>query len=192
MILGIAGSPRLGGNTELLLDQALSGARSAGADTEKIILAKLNVQGCTACGECAKTGRCVIRDDMDLLYTKLREMDAIIVAAPIFFLGLPAQLKAAIDRCEAFWMLKTNLGQSVSPTGKRRPGALISVAGAPDERDIFAPARRIIRAFFNTIDVRYEEELFIPEIEAKGQIRDHPTALVDAYALGARLARSIG
>lgn len=191
MILGIAGSPRQGGNTELLLDQALSGARSAGADTEKIVLAKLNIQGCTACGKCADTGVCVIRDDMDLLYSKLREMEAIIVAAPIFFLGLPAQLKAAIDRCEAFWMLKTNLGKSVSSTGKRRPGIFISVAGAPDDKDIFAPAQRIIRAFFNTIDVRYTEGLFIPEIESKGQIREHPTALLEAYALGARLARSL-
>jgi len=191
MILGIAGSPRQGGNTELLLDQALSGARSAGADTEKIVLAKLNIQGCTACGKCADTGRCVIRDDMDLLYSKLREMEAIIVAAPIFFLGLPSQLKAVIDRCEAFWMLKTNLGQSVSPTGKKRPGVFISVAGAPDEKEIFVPSRRIIRAFFNTIDVRYTEELFIPEIEAKGEIREHPTALAEAYALGARLARSL-
>ena len=191
MILGIAGSPRQGGNTELLLDQALSGARSAGASTEKIILARLNIQGCTGCGRCADTGRCVIKDDMGLLYGKLREMEAIIVAAPIFFLGLPSQLKGAIDRCEAFWMLKTNLGKSVSLTGRKRPGVFISVAGAPDEKDIFAPARRIIKAFFNTIDVRYFGELFIPEIEAKGKIRDHPTALAEAYALGARLARNL-
>ena len=65
------------------------------------------------------------------------------------------------------------------------------MAGAPDEKDIFAPARRIIRAFFNTVDVRYAEELFIPAIEAKGGIREHPSALVEAYALGARLARSL-
>lgn len=191
MILGISGSPRQGGNTDLLLDQALSGARSAGADTEKIVLARLNIQGCTACGKCADTGVCVIKDDMELLYSKLRQMEGIIVAAPIYFLGLPSQLKALIDRCEAFWMLKTNLGQTVSPTGRRRPGAFISVAGAPDEKDIFTPARRIIRAFFNTVDVRYAEELFIPAIEAKGSIREHPSALAEAYALGARLARSL-
>ncbi|HDN79929.1 MAG: flavodoxin family protein [Chloroflexi bacterium] len=191
MILGIAGSPRQGGNTELLLDQALAGARSAGADTEKIVLSKLQIQGCTHCEGCLETGRCVIRDDMDLLYMKFREMEALFIAAPIYFLGLPSQLKAVIDRCEAFWVLKNKLNQAVSLTGKKRPGVFISVAGAPDKTEIFNPARRIIRAFFSTIDVVYTAELFFPETELKGQIREHPTALMDAYTLGARIARSL-
>lgn len=191
MILGIMGSPRRGGNSEILLDQVLAGARSAGADTEKIVLSLLNVQGCTHCSGCWDTGECTIQDDMELFYRKFREMDAIIVAAPIYFLGPPAQLKAVIDRCEPFWVLKTRFNKGVSPTGKKRPGVFISVAGATSKPDTFEPSRRIIRAFFSTIDVAYTYELFFAEIEEPGQIRAHPTALAEAYTLGVRLARSL-
>ncbi len=191
MILGIMGSPRRGGNSEILLDQALAGARSAGADTEKIVLSLLNVQGCTHCGGCWDTGECTIKDDMELFYSKFKEMQAIIVAAPLYFLGPPAQLKAVIDRCETFWVLKTRFNISVSPTGKKRPGAFISVAGAPGKPDTFDPARRIIRAFFSVIDVAYTDELFFTEVEEPGKIRAHPTALAEAYTLGARIARSL-
>jgi len=191
MILGIMGSPRRGGNSEILLDQALAGARSAGADTEKIVLSLLNIQGCTHCNGCRDTGECIVQDDMELLYRKIREMQAIIVAAPIYFLGPPAQLKAVIDRCEPFWVLKTRFNLSISPTGKKRPGAFISVAGAPGKPDTFEPSRRIIRAFFSTIDVIYSAELFFTEVEEPGQIRAHPTALAEAYSLGIKIARSI-
>ncbi|MCS7287231.1 MAG: flavodoxin family protein [Anaerolineae bacterium] len=191
MILGIMGSPRRGGNSEILLDQALAGARSAGADTEKVVLGLLNIQGCTHCSGCWDTGECIIEDDMGLFYRKFREMEAIIVAAPLYFLGPPAQLKAVIDRCEVFWVLKTRFNISASPTGKKRPGAFISVAGAPGKPDTFDPSRRIIRAFFSTIDVAYSAELFFTEVEEPGKIRAHPTALAEAYTLGVRIARSL-
>ena len=64
LVLGVAGSPRRSGNSELLLDEALAGVREAGAAAEKIVLAELCLSPCTACGTCDKTGRCPIADDM--------------------------------------------------------------------------------------------------------------------------------
>ncbi len=97
-ILGIMGSPRLKSNTDLLLEEALRGAQSLGAEIEKIIVDKLDITPCREYYGCLKDGNCVIRDDMDDIYPKLVAADGIIVASPIFFYGLSAQLKALVDR----------------------------------------------------------------------------------------------
>ena len=63
-VLGILGSPRLGGNSDILLEQALAGARAAGAEVEKITLYQKKISGCLDCGKCNETGICAIKDDM--------------------------------------------------------------------------------------------------------------------------------
>ena len=78
-VLGIMGSPRIKGNTDLLLDEALKGAHSQGAETEKIIVDKLNIAPCKEYYGCARDGNCVIRDDMDNIYPRLMEADIIII-----------------------------------------------------------------------------------------------------------------
>ena len=94
-VLGIAGSPRRQGNTELLLDQVLGAAASKGAVTEKVILGRMKVEPCDACYGCLETGRCLLQDDYQLLYPKLIKAERIVLAAPVFFLGLSAQAKAS-------------------------------------------------------------------------------------------------
>ncbi|MBA7706766.1 hypothetical protein ES703_115623 [subsurface metagenome] len=78
-VLGIMGSPRMEGNTDLLLDEVLRGAQSQGAEVEKIIVDKLNIAPCREYYGCLKEGNCVIRDDMDDIYPKLLEADGVIV-----------------------------------------------------------------------------------------------------------------
>jgi multimeric flavodoxin WrbA len=102
-VLGIYGSPRQGGNSDQLLDRALAGARDAGAEVSELRVRGLKLEGCRECGGCDETGECVIDDEMQRIYGLLREADAIIVATPIFFYTVPAQLKAVIDRCQAAW-----------------------------------------------------------------------------------------
>ena len=67
-ITAIYGSPRKGGNTDILLQAFLGGLRAVGGSAREIFLRDLNIQPCTGCNGCAETGRCVLRDDMDLLY----------------------------------------------------------------------------------------------------------------------------
>ena len=102
-VLGIMGSPRIKGNTDVLLDQALEGTKSQGAEVEKIIVDKLNIAPCREYYGCARDGNCVIRDAMDEVYPKLLSADSVIIASPMFFYGLSAQVKALIDRCQALW-----------------------------------------------------------------------------------------
>jgi multimeric flavodoxin WrbA len=183
-ILGIMGSPRIGGNTDLLLDEALKGARSRGAEVEKITVSKLKISPCREIYACLKDGKCVIKDDMDGLYEKLLNADAVIIATPIFFYTVSAQLMPLISRCQALWARKYILKKLDIPLKK---GAFIAV-GATRGAKLFDGPKLTMRYFFQAINAEYTDELLIRGVDKKGEIKEHPTALADAYALGQRLA----
>jgi len=183
-VLGIMGSPRIKSNTDLLLDEALRGAKSQGAEVEKIVVDKLKISPCKEYLGCFRDGNCVIRDDMDAIYPKLLEADVVIIASPMFFYGLSAQAKALIDRCQALWARKHILKQSL-PDGGRK-GAFIAV-GATKGKKLFEGPILTVKYFFEAIGVAYAEELLIRGVGARGEIKEHPTALTEAYELGKRL-----
>jgi multimeric flavodoxin WrbA len=180
------GSPRIKGNTDLLLEETLKGAQSQGAEIEKIIVDKLKVAPCKEYYGCLRDGNCVIRDDMDSIYPKLIEADRIIVASPIFFYGVTSQLKALIDRCQAIWARKYVLKQKLSD--KQRKGAFIAV-GATKGKQLFDGSILVIKYFFQAIDVVYIDELLIRGVDKKAEIKEHPAALSDALELGKRLVQ---
>lgn len=184
-VLGIMGSPRIKGNTDLLLDEALKGTKGLGAEVEKIIVDKLKIAPCREYYGCLRDGNCVIRDDMDDIYLKLLAADIIIVASPIFFYGLTGQLKALIDRCQALWARKYILKQSLSDL--TRKGAFIAV-GATRGKQLFDGSTLTVKYFFQAISVKYTDELLIRGVDKRGEIKEHPTALSDAFELGKRLA----
>jgi multimeric flavodoxin WrbA len=183
-VVGLAGSPRRQGNTELLLDQVLAGAASQGAETEKILITDLKIAPCRACDTCFESGRCVQQDDYQLIYPKLIEAERIVLASPIFFLGVSAQAKTLIDRSQCLWARKYVLKDPLPPTGTglQRQGFLISTAGGP--KTSFDCARKITRAFLDTLDALYGGELLYRDVDEKGAILDHPTAMEEALALG--------
>ena len=100
-IIGISGSPRAGGNTEVLLSHALEPFRRQGWAVVEFLLSGKSVAPCNGCDGCAETRECVIRDDMDLLYAELPSCDALIIASPIYYRNVSAQLKAVFDRSYA-------------------------------------------------------------------------------------------
>lgn len=185
-ILGIMGSPRIKGNTDLLLDEALKGAQCQGAEIEKIIVDKLNISPCKEYYGCLNDGNCVIKDDMDNIYPKLLQVDGIIIASPIFFYGITSQLKALIDRCQAIWARKYILKQKLSD--QERKGAFIAV-GATRGKQLFDGSILVIKNLFQVIDVRYVDELLIRSVDKKGEIKGHPTALSGAFELGKKLVQ---
>lgn len=186
-VLGILGSPRRGGNTELLLDEALAGARSQGAEIEKLVLNELEIIPCQNCDDCATTGECTIHDDMEKIYPKLRAADRLILTSPVFFLSVTAQTKAFIDRCQSLWVTKYVLNRPIADKGGKRRGLFISAAHRNNPKQ-FQPAIRVVRAFFATLDIVYEAELLVGGVFRKGEVLDHPTALRDAFAAGVKLA----
>ena len=105
-VLGIAGSPRRGGNTDLLLAEVLKGAASLEAEVKTIILNDLKITPCQHCDACFEAGRCKYQDDMQMVYQELEQADRIVLASPLHFMGVTAQMKAMIDRCQALWARK--------------------------------------------------------------------------------------
>lgn len=103
-VLILSGSPRLGGNSDLLCDQFAKGASEAGHDVEKIRVSEKNIGYCRACYACKATGKCVIRDDMAEVLQKMIDADVIVLASPVYFYSIDAQLKAVIDRTVARWL----------------------------------------------------------------------------------------
>jgi len=184
-VLGIMGSPRIKGNTDLLLDEVLKGAASRGAAVEKIIIDKLTIAPCKEYYACLKDGNCVIRDDMDAIYQKILDADAIIVASPIFFYAVSAQTLALISRCQAIWARTYVLKWDIPP----KKGAFIAV-GATKGAKLFDGPKLTIKYFFKAINADYSEELLIRGVDKRGEIKDHPDFLADAFELGKRLVPS--
>ena len=187
-VLGLTGSPRRGGNTDLLLERVLSGAESRGAATETIFIAQLNIRPCQHCDGCLHTGVCVIDDDMQPIHERLRAVDRLVLASPIFFMTVTAQTKTVIDRCQALWVAKylLKVRHPTASDGSPRRGLFVSVGGTGHPR-LFEPAIVTVKAFFATCDVLYGGELVFPRIDEAGAIRKHSSALDDAFAAGVRL-----
>lgn len=126
MILGISGSPRKGGNTEYILDEALKVASERGFKTEKLLASALTVGYCDDCGDCARGKPCPIKDDMDKFYELMEKADAIITASPVYFGSITAQLKAIFDRSISLrrqgFKLKNKVGCALTVGGSRNGG----------------------------------------------------------------------
>jgi multimeric flavodoxin WrbA len=188
-VLGLFGSPRRGGNTELLLEEALKGAESEGADVERAYLADFTITPCKECHGCDQTGNCVILDDMQKIYPKLLEADIILLASPIFFYGVTAWAKALIDRSQALWARKYLLKDPfMGKGGRKRKGFFISV-GATKGQKVFEGAILTAKYFFDVLNAEYVGELVFREVEAKGDILKHQGALRQAFEAGRRLVQ---
>lgn len=103
-VLILSGSPREGGNSDLLCDEFAKGAVESGNEVEKIRVAEKNIACCRACYACKNSGKCVIKDDMAEVLQKMIDADVLVLASPVYFYSIDAQLKAVIDRTVARWL----------------------------------------------------------------------------------------
>lgn len=185
-VLGMSGSPRRGGNTDLLLAQVMKGAEHKSAETRTLILNDLKITPCQHCDACFEAGVCRIKDDMQMVYAEMEKADRIVLASPVHFLGLTAQAKAMIDRGQALWARKYVLEKPPLGDTRERKGLFIAVGGMKLAH-LFEPSLATVRAFFKVIDVEYAGDLLFPGIDEKGAIKKHPTALKEAFAAGQKL-----
>lgn len=100
-VLGIVCSPRKGGNTEILMREALKAVEEAGGKSELRLMADMDIAPCDACGVCWETSVCKIDDDMQEVYDLLLKSDGVIIGTPVYFINVSAQAKALIDRTYA-------------------------------------------------------------------------------------------
>ena len=171
-ILIISGSPRKGGNTELLAEAFAKGA-AAQHHVEIVSVRDVKVNPCLGCNACFKTnGICAQKDDMALIYEKVNQADMLVIASPVYFYGISAQLKAVIDRFhnpirDSFHINKMAL-------------LLVGAASLPELFDAILTEYNLCLNFFNIEDAG---KVLVRGVKEKGDI-NNTDALNEAYRLG--------
>ena len=185
-VLGIMGSPRIGGNSDILLDDALAGAEEAGARVEKIVLVKKKISGCLDCKKCNDTGLCVVKDDMPAIHKKILEADAIIHSVPVYFWLMTAQMKAYLDRWCALFDATWSWQKSYYPKMKGKRIGLITVCGDPNVHT----ADPIVHSFKSTSDMTKMRWMgaVMASANDKGEIVKDEKARKKAFKLGKKAA----
>jgi multimeric flavodoxin WrbA len=181
-ILVFKGSPRLDGNSSTLADQAAEGARAAGAQVEAYDLHNMDIRPCDGCDFCRETGVCVLSDDMQQLYPKLRQAYGILIASPIYWFTFSAQTKLFIDRWYALE------GPEGSALRGKRFGLLLAYG---DTDPYTSGAINAIRTFQDAL--RYLRSELVGVVygsgDKPGDVRAQPDLLQRAYRLGEEMAR---
>lgn len=175
-ILGLSCSPRKSGNTEILLEEALSGARQEGAETELFSVSGKDIRPCDGCWTCRGTGKCHIKDDMQLLYDKMVEADGIIFGTPVYNYSMTGQAKTIMDRMLALSTRDRNLANKV--------GGVIVVAGSIGLID---PAKDFY--FMMVIRKMVPANLVAVYASNKGDIREMKQGMQAAHNLGREMVQ---
>ncbi|HIT27316.1 MAG TPA: flavodoxin family protein [Candidatus Ornithoclostridium excrementipullorum] len=172
-VLILSGSPRKGGNSDLLCDEFAKGAREAGCEVEKIRVADKNVHCCTACYHCRDHGgKCVFDDDMAEILQKMIDADTIVLASPVYFYSIDAQLKAVIDRTVARWL------------EVRDKDFWYIVTCADGEREAAERTVECFRGYADCVEgARERGVIYGTGVYRKGEIKDSP-AMREAYKAG--------
>ena len=190
-IIAIYGSPRRRGNTALLLQRAVQGAREAGDVVDEVILRDLKMSPCLEIYGCKKTGRCVIQDDFQKLYDQVLASSGIMLASPIFFYTVSAHTKIFMDRCQSLWVKKYWLDKR--PHLKEEPTrqALFISVGATKGKKLFDGVLLSIRYFLDSFDAKLHQTLIYRGLDFEGDVLKHPEYLEEAYQAGKGLSRTL-
>jgi multimeric flavodoxin WrbA len=189
-ILGISATPRQGGNSELILNSFLEGASKAGRETEVIRLSDLTFSPCQACDRCGSSGKCVVKDDMQLIYPKMLSCEALVIATPVFFGTLSAQLKMFIDRFQCWWHAKYMLKKPFIPDEEKKPAFFICV-GALKKKEYCQSAEDVTDVFFYITNFQKKGSLLFRGYDEKGSITRDPQNLENAFQAGFDFASSL-
>jgi len=178
----VKGSPRKAGNSAILAKQVAEGAKEAGAKVESFYLHGMKIRPCTACDKCQKSSEkgCVIDDEMRGLYPKLRRMDALVIATPIYWFTMSAQAKVFLDRCYALGGPEGN-----ELTGKRM-GIVLTYADPDPYSSGAVNAIRTFQDAFRYIDADLVGIVYGTAWKA-GEIKANKEVMKKAYELGQQL-----
>ena len=180
-VLGVVGSPRKKGNTDILVSTILQGAKDQGAETYTLYLGDLTIRECNGCHVCWKGKPCSKSDDMNEIYPRISGSDAIVFGTPVYWYGPTALMKGFIDRFVYFnceenrWLVR----------GKRA-----TIAVPFEEQDLHAAD--LVVAFFERslryLEMRLAGKILVPGVSQRGDVLQHEACLEACYGLGVTLA----
>lgn len=186
-VLAIKGSPRAGGNTDTIVDEAVRGAVEAGHNVTTLVLRDHRFAGCINCGACGVDGICHVADAMQELYPLLDANEHVILGAPMFFMGLPWLVKSMLDRCQCYWARKYLLKRG---TGRACPGGnlLALLVGGTRFKTLFDAPTIVLRAWCAVMELELHVGLALREIDRAGDVNRRSDALARAGELGKSIA----
>jgi multimeric flavodoxin WrbA len=179
-VLAVIGSPRRGGNTEILVSRIAEGAASAGATVEIVRLGDLRIRECDGCHACWQGRPCSKDDDMRALYGKIAASEIIVLGAPVYWYGPTALMKAFIDRFVYF----NSEANRPMVRGKR---AAVAVVLEETHEETWRPVVDFFQKSLGYLEMNLAGTVVAPGVGEKGAIRKDSQRLRDAYHLGASL-----
>lgn len=182
-ILGLLGSPRLEGNSHILLKTFLHKVEEAGFESKIIPVYDLNINPCVACDACKTRGICTIKDDMDFVFKEVLQAKGLVVSAPIYFGGIPAQLKALIDRFQPWWYARYVHQQPIIHKEEHRKGFYLGVGGQPF--DACQGSRQVIKTFFTVLAFKHVDDLCFSGYDEPGSVQ-HSAEVACALEKGSK------
>ncbi len=190
-MVALNGSPVRGSSVERLVEALCAGVAAAGGRPQHLRCAELNVVACQACGPEPTSEYCVYHDDMDTVFEALHDAHAVIVASPVYFDTVSAQLKRVIDRCNCITPLVRLEGggyDCVPRWARTRRGIFVATCSSAHRYDL---AERSVRGFLKWVGAKWEETLvWQHEDNVVGSVQSDPELLARAAALGRRLVAS--
>lgn len=180
-ILAIVGSPRIKGNTNYLVDRALEEAELSGAETEKVVLSQLEIKPCVGHDNCSTFSLCPLNDDMNRLLEKFLEADAIVLATPVYWYNVTAQMKAFIDR--NYFAYKHDMKY------KARVAGIIVVAEVEAIEDTLRTLNQFVDWCF---DLQKDGKFIVSGYaHTEGEVKEKTDLVEQARQLGRDMARSL-
>ena len=180
-LLGIMGSPRINGNTHVLVSKILDGAKEKGAATDIILLKDLNIKECDGCHACWKGNECSKSDDMNDIYPRIIKHDIIIFGTPVYWYGPTALMKAFLDRFVYF----------NCPENRAKLKDKSAIIAVPFEEDNLETADLLVKMFeksFEYLEIPLIEKIIVPGVTKKGEVIKKEEIIEKCYNLGKKLA----
>ena len=164
-VLALEGSPRRG-NSSMLLDWVLEGVREGGGEVTRLRVVELDIRPCTGCDSCLSTGECILVDDMAWLVERVMESWHLVLASPVYFYHLPAQLKAFIDRLQPLWVRRSLLHRDPPQRG----GLLFLGVGATRGERLFEGILLTLKCVAPSLGLEVLEPLLVRGVDAPGEV----------------------
>lgn len=190
LVCGLVGSPKKGGNVDLLVIEVLRGAAGRGAETCKVYLNDLAIKPCQSCGVDPYPRYCLFDDDMRVVFDVLERCDVVVLGSPVYFDTVSAQVKLMIDRSNC---LMPYVKQSDGSFGferrmkKRKKGVFIAVAGAEQEFDTVLTT---VKGFFNWANIELAETMFYGHDDNElGGVKKDKEKMKQAFDIGVKISK---
>ncbi|MDP0488623.1 MAG: flavodoxin family protein [Fusobacterium sp. JB021] len=192
-VLGVVGSFRKNGNTDILVNKVLEGVKSCGIGTECIYLSDFNFKDCIGCEGCAKTNKCVIKDEMQDIYRLLEESDGIVLGSPTYFYNVTGDIKKFLDRLYCYNVFDhsdRSVWVSVNEALKMKYGVTVAICEQNNENDMGYTSITMDRTL-QAVGYRVVDSLKVLHMFLKGEVKDYENEMKRGYASGVKLGKTL-